>query len=102
MNGFSNDLSLAQIERLSLLLEEMGETLQVIGKIQRHGYESFDPFMPPPAGSTNRQLLERELGDVLVAIDIMLNALDIDELALEDRKRVKRVKVQEWLHHQHS
>ena len=38
-----NDLSLEQIERLALLTEEMGEALQVIGKIQRHGYQAIGP-----------------------------------------------------------
>lgn len=36
-----NDLSNAELERLALLLEELGEAQQVIGKILRHGY-------PPP------------------------------------------------------
>ena len=38
-----NELSLEQIERLALLTEEMGEALQVIGKIQRHGYQAVGP-----------------------------------------------------------
>ena len=100
MSDFSNGLSPAEAERLAILLEEMGEAQQAIGKILRHGYESFDPFLPPPAGDTNRASLEREIGDVLVAIDFMIEAADIEEFLIEDRKRVKRHKIRDYLHHQ--
>ncbi len=39
-----NGLTDAQAERLALLLEELGEAQQAIGKILRHGYESMSPF----------------------------------------------------------
>ena len=38
---------------LRLLAEEMGEALQVVGKILRHGYESYHPSHPE--GPSNRQ-----------------------------------------------
>jgi NTP pyrophosphatase (non-canonical NTP hydrolase) len=100
MSDHFNGLTPAEAERLALLLEELGEAQQVIGKILRHGYESVNPDLPPPAGDTNRANLERELGDVLVAIGFLLDAGDIDEHLIEDRKRVKRHKVWQWLHHQ--
>jgi hypothetical protein len=37
-----NQLTDAEAERLALLAEECGEVVQVIGKILRHGYESYD------------------------------------------------------------
>lgn len=40
MSKFSNKLNDAQSERLALLLEELGEAQQAIGKILRHGYQS--------------------------------------------------------------
>lgn len=100
MSNFSTELTLAETERLALLLEEMGEAQQAIGKILRHGYESVNPDLPPPAGDTNRANLERELGDVLVAIDMMLDGGDILAWRLEDRKRVKAHRVRQWLHYQ--
>jgi hypothetical protein len=57
MPEYFNKLNPAEAERLSLLLEECGEVLQIIGKIQRHGY-----------GSSNRSLLEKELGHIMHAI----------------------------------
>lgn len=95
-----NNLTPAEAERLALLLEEMGEAQQAIGKILRHGYNSVNPDLPPPAGGTNRCNLERELGDVLVAIDFLIEADDVNEHFIEDRKRVKHHKVWNWLHHQ--
>ena len=41
--SFSNGLNDAEAERLAILLEEFGEAQQAVGKILRHGYESYDP-----------------------------------------------------------
>ena len=38
-----NRLSPAEDERLTVLAEECSEVIQAICKIQRHGYESFNP-----------------------------------------------------------
>lgn len=43
---FSNNLSDAELERLAYLAEECGEVQQIIGKIIRHGYESYSPNDP--------------------------------------------------------
>lgn len=94
---FTNGLSNSEAERLALLLEELGEAQQVIGKILRHGYESVNPFEPT---TTNRERLVRELGDVLVAIDFLLDYGDVKQEDLDDRKRVKHHRVWDWLHHQ--
>jgi NTP pyrophosphatase (non-canonical NTP hydrolase) len=98
MSNFSTELTLSETERLALLLEEMGEAQQIIGKILRHGYASKNPFYPD--GDTNRQLLVKELGDVLVAIDFMTDNGDITVADLEDRKRVKNHRVWDYLHYQ--
>lgn len=57
-----NKLTPAEAERLAMLAEECGEVIQVIGKILRHGYDSFHPADP---SVTNRDLLGRELTDLL-------------------------------------
>lgn len=38
------DLTNAELERLAILMEECAEVQHIIGKIIRHGYESFNPF----------------------------------------------------------
>lgn len=95
-----NELTPAQAERLALLLEEMGEAQQAIGKILRHGYDSCHP--DDLNGPTNRHLLEKELGDVIAAISMMYEAEDIDESELVTHRIEKMKTVQKYLHHQMS
>ena len=58
MGKFSNDLTDAEVERLAVLAEEMGEAIQCIGIILRHGYESWNPAVR--ASPNNRRMLEIE------------------------------------------
>ncbi len=95
---FSTELSSAQLERLALLSEELGEAVQAIGKIMRHGYESRYPFAE--AAKTNRQDLEKELGDVLAAIEILTRSRDLDEDAIAGHRNDKACKVHVYMHFQ--
>ena len=66
----------------------------MIGKILRHGYESTHPN----GGPTNRELLEKELGDVMAALDMLDKDIDVSEM---DRHRfMKHQRVGQYLHHQ--
>ncbi len=93
-----NRLTPAEAERLSLLLEEMAEATQIIGKVLRHGYDSYHPN--DPAKVQNRDLLEVEVGHVQHAIDRMTLATDIDVRAVNQAKVTKGDTVSQWLHHQ--
>ena len=95
-----NNLSFAELERLSLLMEEMGESLQIIGKIQRHGYESSNPLKSD--AQTNKQLLEKELGDVLFAIDLLCKTKDLNRKNIMDNMNQKANTIFQWLHYQDS
>ena len=97
MKKHFNGLTPAEAERLALLLEELGETSQVIGKILRHGYESYSPL--DPKRETNRQMLVRELGDVLAAVQLMRSACDVTKLGLDRAKEDKLTRVGKYLHH---
>ena len=90
-----NKLTPAEAERLALLLEELGEAQQVIGKILRHGYDSYHP----QGNDTNRELLENEIGDVMAAVQMMTDAGDMDRVMIESEKTDKLERVGEWLHH---
>jgi hypothetical protein len=92
-----NELTPAEAERLALLLEELGEAQQVIGKILRHGYESHNPY--DSGQTTNRMLLTREIGDVGVALEIMARAGDIIIDAVSEHKISKMKRVGKYLHH---
>ncbi len=95
---FRTNLSDAQRERLAILSEELGEAQQCIGKILRHGYESYNPVVD--AGMTNRRELERECGDIQEAIDMLCYAKDINEPNVHQRQIEKRASIKRWLHFQ--
>lgn len=95
MEGF-NQLTPAEAERLALLAEELGEAIQAIGKILRHGYNSRHP----DGGPTNRELLQSELGDVYAAMDMLSDAGDLDPLAISCAMFRKKERVMQYMHHQ--
>ena len=92
-----NQLSPAEHERLSLLMEEMAEAIAMIGKILRHGYESHNP---EGDATVNRGLLEEEFGHVLAAYHMMLMAGDVSGDHVGWARDAKLRGVQQWLHHQ--
>jgi NTP pyrophosphatase (non-canonical NTP hydrolase) len=98
MSSFSNDLTEAQIERLAILSEELGEVQQCIGKILRHGYFSSHPTVD--TGGNNRYDLEIELGDVWAAISMLNEAQDIDGANMLNQSNKKRSERWRWTHHQ--
>jgi len=69
-----NGLNNAESERIALLLEEFGEVQQAIGKILRHGFENRHPS----STETNREELEREIGDVFCAVSMMAKKGDVN------------------------
>ena len=71
------NLSNSEIERLAILTEECGEVQQIIGKILRHGYKSYSPI--DESKTTNRELLEKELGDIKWISELMIKNGDIDK-----------------------
>lgn len=98
MTKFTNELTDAETERLAILLEELGEAQQCIGKILRHGYESYNPVVD--TGRTNRRELEQELGDIVYVIMLMSGNRDVSRAAIERRSDEKREKIKQYLHHQ--
>lgn len=93
-----NKLTPGEAERLAILAEEAGEVIQIIGKILRHGYESYNPF--DMNRTTNRVLLEREMADFYHAVG-MLSALgDVSALNLSKETFDRVVKGKKYTHHQ--
>jgi len=91
-----NQLTPAEAERLALLSEECGEVIHIIGKILRHGLDSYHP----KSGDINRILLEAELGDLTHAVARMCDAGDINPDTIEVFAEAKALRVGEYLHHQ--
>jgi len=90
-----NRLTPAEAERLALLAEEMGEAIQAIGKVLRHGYESTHP----EGGPTNREELEHECGDVRHAMIRLCDAGDLDKQRIHDCADMKAKTVSRYMHH---
>lgn len=93
-----NALSPAEVERLAVLAEECGETIQIVGKILRHGYESYSPY--DSLRTTNRTLLTRELGDVLAMMWAMNDTKDIVKDDINKCATDKQKRIGKYMHHQ--
>lgn len=79
---------------LTKLLEECGETVQVIGKILAFPESLRDKH---PDGTFLVPRLEEELGDVLAAIDYVMAANDVlDNQAIEMRRHRKLDRFLGW------
>lgn len=72
-----NRLTPAQAERLAMLAEEAGEIVQAVGKILRHGYDSHHPRDPDQ--KTNKELLRREIVDLMAVFRLMGESGDVDD-----------------------
>lgn len=93
MEQHCNKLTNKEIEALALLAEECGEVIQIIGKIFRHGLDSN--WLDNP---TNRELLETEIGDVLLAVGFV-SVLMLKESAILKRIETKPEKMKRFLHY---
>jgi NTP pyrophosphatase (non-canonical NTP hydrolase) len=91
-----NKLSLAQVERLAILAEECGETVQAAMKIIRRGYDRKHPHKPGP---TNRAHLEDEIGNVLNAVEMLVEAGDVRSKKIKASLESKRERVKKYLYH---
>ncbi|MHB9074629.1 MAG: hypothetical protein ACYC6G_14020 [Desulfobaccales bacterium] len=96
MSDHFNSLEPDEAERLAILLGEMAEASHIIGKILQHGYESYHPKDPK---TTNRMLLEDELGHVLFGMRLLAKT-DIAWGLLERSCREKTLSIIPYLHHQ--
>jgi hypothetical protein len=95
--GHFNELTPAELERLALAAEEMGEAIQIIGKIMRHGYQCYNPDDAHQV--PNRLLLEKEIGHVTFAIMLMENAGDLNRVSVGNHLLRKKLTITKWLHH---
>lgn len=90
-----NQLTPAEAERLAMLAEEAAEVIQIVGKILRHGYDSYHPNSPE---ITNRDLLGFELTD-FYAVASSLCRDKVPEGSLHDQDRAWMKKLR-YAHHQ--
>lgn len=86
----------SELERLALLAEECAEVQQMIMKIIRHGYGSHNPF--DEEETPNRELLNKEIGDLLFAFELMVECHDVNQAQVYRCLHEKREKIQKYLH----
>jgi NTP pyrophosphatase (non-canonical NTP hydrolase) len=84
-------------ERLAILVEECGETAQIVGKTLRHGIESHHPKTPD---KNNRDRLEEELADIVWIMRRMVKAKDVDMVNIELYVQLKEERAGQYLHFQ--
>lgn len=93
-----NNLTPAEDERLTLLIEECAKVIQAASKIQRHGYTLKHPATTD--GPDNRAMLEAEMGDMQAVARLMIKAGDIQILNIAKSADLKAEKIKPYLHHQ--
>ncbi len=86
-----------EAERLEMLAEEAAEVIMIVMKTLRHGYESFHPDNPE---ITNRELLEKEVGDFLGILAQMELKEDVQSVNLAFHKQEKWKNSLPYTHHQ--
>jgi len=96
MMGSFNKLTPAETERLSILMEEMSEASQVIGKILRFGYQNYHPSV---SAKSNRTLLAEEIGHVRYIVGEMCQRGDISEFIMQASAEDKGKKINKYLRH---
>lgn len=96
MSEHFNKLTPAEAERLAMLIEEAAEVQQIATKILRHGYDSFHPDDPR---TSNRQLLDGELRDLIAVHILMMERGDLDHVPAEDIPPLIEKKLR-FTHHQ--
>ena len=91
-----NKLTNAQNERLALLMEECGEVIHIIGKIQRHGMDSFNPY--DPNETPNKKRLAAEIADLTISLALIVHSGDIDEDDIESIAEITIKNLRKFLH----
>jgi NTP pyrophosphatase (non-canonical NTP hydrolase) len=76
---------------LAKLVEEAGEVLQVVGKIEQVG--DVDAFH---WSGELRQMLEEEIGDLYAALSFVRTKLDLDALRIWERRCKKLDLFEQW------
>ena len=80
------------MEAVDILQEECAEVIQIASKIKRFGIDSVSPY----TGETNKEILQRELGDLTAMMVILSEMLDLDEDKIFEGVLSKMKKLKEF------
>lgn len=96
MPDFYHNLTPEQLEILTKISEESAEVIQAISKIQLHGLESIEP---DTLGPTNRERLEKELGDLLFFIGLAVDRGILSHALISQAVEARAKRPNQYLHH---
>jgi len=85
----------AELERAALLIEEAAEVIQAVAKILRFGAGGLHPG----SGETGRDVLERELGDLKLAIRLAAARGDVRTGRVDRAAAAKAGRIGQFLRH---
>lgn len=93
-------LNPAQSERVDLMIEECSEVIQILTKIKRFGFDSFNPN--DPEKTSNRELLSREISDFMIVSSLMAvsDGIPLDNAESYISEKLERLSV--YTEHQHQ
>lgn len=97
------DFTSARWPGIAKMIEELGEVLQVLGKILGQPRPVDDEFTKPDhgwRGENLRALLEDEVGDALAAADFVMRLEKLDREKIEKRRAKKLAQFSLWAHNQ--
>ena len=78
-------------EILTILMEECAEVIQECSKVQRFGIDSIHK-----SGCTNWAALEKEVGDLLAMIEILVMEDRFNEAGFKRAKQDKYIKLRQY------
>ena len=78
------------LELLTVLMEECSEVIQAAAKCQRYGWDS------EYEGSTARENLEKELGDLQCVVDLLHEHDVVSYTTMDEQAERKHEKLRRW------
>lgn len=90
----ANKLDNLQQERLVILMEEASEVIKDVCKVLRFGFDDKNPLLE--GAITNREHIEREIGDFNNAVRMLVAAGDIKASRIKIAEEIKREVISYW------
>lgn len=97
MSPWVCDTTPHQKRRIGKTIEELGELLSVLGRLQIQVVDAIDPG----SGKTNRQRLQEEIADVLAQLPLTIAAFSLNTEDIANRIATKQRQMHEWEAHYH-
>ena len=98
MNPWAPDTTPHQQRRVGKTVEELGELLGVLGRLQIQAIDAIDPS----TGKTNRQRIREEIADVLAQLPLTIKSFGLDQREIDERVSEKTRQMIEWEAHYHA